>query len=321
MRKIRILFFALFGNFSFFLYLLFHYFNKKMPRWIARKIAKKNFRKYDSRELCLKSYDCSNQFVHPDMCFYRGKYYLIITPYPYGMDEYENPSLFVSDSLGEFNSYGNNPLAIPKYSIKGNHLSDPEISILDDKLYIFYRESIPCNKHERNIIYYKEIGDKDFSILADSSEEDYLSPAIWESNSIIYMMYSNKVNLKNEVYLNTYDSSFNYIEKKNVKILNLPLNYYVWHLGIDISKSDKNINNCMPKGIFLLRNYIDNDFVVGFFESTFDFNEWKFIKELEIPKDILINLKHPYKCSFIPNSDKIVLSFRDLKDRYRVYII
>ena len=67
-----------------------------MPKFLAKSIARKNLRSFlaEEQEFYLETYDGSNQAVHPDVTYFNGEYWLAATPYPYGMEEYENPCLY-----------------------------------------------------------------------------------------------------------------------------------------------------------------------------------------------------------------------------------
>ncbi len=56
----------------------------------------------ETRIIEIPTYDGSNQVVHPDILIKDHQFYLVITPYPYGNYNYENPSLFVSRNGIEF---------------------------------------------------------------------------------------------------------------------------------------------------------------------------------------------------------------------------
>ena len=52
-----------------------------------------------------------------------------------------------------------------------------------------------------------------------------------------------------------------------------------------------------------------------------DLLSWKIIKEVNIPREIKDVMKFPYKSCFEPCTGKILLSFRDFKDRNRLALI
>lgn len=51
---------------------------------------------------------------------------MAVTPYPFGVDYFENPSIYKSHDGINWYSAGNNPIAFPTQRKKA-HLSDPSI--------------------------------------------------------------------------------------------------------------------------------------------------------------------------------------------------
>ena len=95
-----------------------------------------------TRIIEIPTYDGSNQVVHPDILIKDNKFYLVITPYPYGNHNYENPSLFVSRNGIEFHPPKGvlNPIVRkPAYG----HNDDPDILFNSKKqmFYLYYLET------------------------------------------------------------------------------------------------------------------------------------------------------------------------------------
>ena len=74
-----------------------------------------------------------NQVVHPDIVVYKKKFYLVVTPYPWCNDGYENPSIYVSEDGVHFRAAAKNPLVDPP---KDGYNADPDL-LVDRKLGIF----------------------------------------------------------------------------------------------------------------------------------------------------------------------------------------
>ena len=98
------------------------------------------------RPLSLATYDGSGQVVHPDVVstpagWGAHRRHLVITPYPFGHAEQENPSVFEGDDGGnwEVPSGATNPVALPPV---GSYLSDPDQLWIAEsgKLWMYFRQ-------------------------------------------------------------------------------------------------------------------------------------------------------------------------------------
>lgn len=106
----------------------------------------------DEHEFILHTYDGSDQAVHPDIIYFAGKYWLVVTPYPYGMEEYENPSLYCGTSINSLLSISQNPIDRQKRHEIGSHLSDPCIFEYNNELICVYRENM--RKKETILLFF-----------------------------------------------------------------------------------------------------------------------------------------------------------------------
>ena len=142
-------------NPPFFIYRIFHYLNRFVPKRWATSIYNNNRKEYlqeGINDYLLETYDGSGQAVHPDMAFWKDKFWLAITPYPYGMEEYENPCIYYGDSLDSL-IVPKGPIAVQHKHTQGLHLSDPCFAVDGDILYCFYRESERKGELEENTIW------------------------------------------------------------------------------------------------------------------------------------------------------------------------
>lgn len=99
------------------------------------------------RVLALPTYEGSGQAIHPDILYGRGHglpqaFYLALTPYPFGRDRFENPSILVSDDGVSFREEitGLNPLA-PAPATDHNSDTDLIYDAATRSLRIYYLES------------------------------------------------------------------------------------------------------------------------------------------------------------------------------------
>lgn len=319
-------------NFHLFVYLCFHYCRKYVPKFLAKRICKKNFgNKYKygtSVEIFIDTYDFSGQSVHPDICIDDdGMYHLVLTPYPYGMEEYENPCLYLGENIESLNLCSISPIDFPSKHSFGYHLSDPTILISEGKNIIIYRESERISQNiERNS--WKKIIIKDEKILEkksifSSEERDLLSPAIIENyDHQLYIFYVDKCAEKTKLFYLPLENS-TILESKELLVDNLCEDEYIWHIGITSRVNKLKILNYNEglSGLFLTKNIVNFNFKLYYAESDKIESNWKILYEISIPTHLSDQIKHLYKSCFIPNSDDILISARDKKDRYRIFKI
>lgn len=314
----------------FFLYRLCHYLNKDVPYGIATYIYKNNkkeYRKCDAFDYLIDTYDGSGQAVHPDIVFYRNRYWLTVTPYPYGMEEYENPCIYQGDDLYHLIT-PKGPIVVQHKHTQGVHLSDPCFAVSGDELFCYYRESERKGDIEEHKIWSLQYSSSENNwhnptLLLDSEDDKILSPAmLFDEDGSLIMFYVSSLNEKYNLVSMKVGSGKHINE---YRIDGLPSDYYLWHIGIskenDIYSGGKNTKGLV--GLFLMKSKLKRGHMklfktrndgVGF--------TWHVIKEVEMPDIIKGILQFPYKSCFIPKSEgKILFSFRDKKSRNRMCII
>lgn len=132
---------------------------KHPPRSVVSELTGK----YDL--VPVPTYDGSGQLTHPKLLYFPNKwngwkYWLSFTPYPNGNDDYENPSLIVSDDLVHWlePSTGENPVTgIPVDVGYGGHYSDSHIVMRNNVMELWYRYNKGNRKTDRpdySIDYY-----------------------------------------------------------------------------------------------------------------------------------------------------------------------
>jgi hypothetical protein len=156
------------------------------------------------------TYDGMGQTVHPDVLFIPGgfgpegwPYWMAVTPYPNGNDAYENPSILVSrDGLRWTVPQGlKNPLVNrPQYSRA--HNSDPEIVLVDDTLYLYFRESFKhLSTPEHRLYLMKSTDGIKWSapvevMVSRLTAADLMSPAVLYDGKQFTMWFVNYPQLK-----------------------------------------------------------------------------------------------------------------------------
>lgn len=315
----------------FFLYRLCHYLNRDVPYGIAASIYKNNkkdYRKNGAFDFLIDTYDGSGQAVHPDIVFYQNRYWLTVTPYPYGMEEYENPCIYQGDDLYHLIA-PKGPVATRHKHTQGVHLSDPCFTVNGDNFFCFYRESERKGDLEEHIIWSLQYSASDNSfgkpnMLLDSKDDKILSPAmLCDEEGALIIYYVSSFNEKyNLVSIKVHEGKRQF---KEYNIIGMPLGYNLWHIGITKIKDiySNKYNTKELAGLFLMKSKQKGG-GMKLFETRNDGNgkDWHVIKEIEMPDIIKGIAQFPYKSCFIPKSDgKILLSFRDKKDRNRMIIL
>ncbi len=199
------------------------------------------------------TYDGSNQAVHPKVLYFdKGwngyKYWMGITPYPYGNDYFENPQILVSNDGTKFKTSNkiNKPLFVPEDVSRGGHYSDIHLCFSNNYLEVYFRYN-PGNKNgkgpnnlENKVYVTKSLDGKTWSkkqLILDKNtlgeNYDYLSPVInyedgkyriWFSNYNGNLYYTETVNWKD----------FSKVVKCNFK--DIDRNFKIWHQ--DLIKTD-----------------------------------------------------------------------------------
>lgn len=319
------------NNPFYFMYRVCHYLNKDMPHWMAMSIYKKNLKEYKkgrSEDFLIDTYDGSGQAVHPDMAYLNNQYWLVITPYPYGMEEYENPCIYHGEDLKNL-ICPHAPIAIQRKHTQGVHLSDPCFAVNGNKLYCYYRDSERKGNREENTIWeiqYNESEKKwdEASLLLDSIDDKILSPAmIFDDDGKLCIYYVSTLNNKYTLVSTMSNGVVNELTEHN--IIGMPQDYYLWHIGIkraiDIYDSGKDTD--MLKGLFLIKS-IKNKSKMKLFEAEGNLSgsSWQITNEVEISNWLLKEIAFPYKSCYISNGrGEIMLSFCDKNHRYRLIII
>ncbi len=203
---------------------------------------------YNNAKSCLKipTYDGSNQAVHPKVIYVKDgwngyKYWMGITPYPKGNDNFENPQILVSNDGINYKTLEGckNPLDIPEDIVQGGHYSDITICLVDNTMEVYFRYN-PGKKDGSgvdngvNMLYRIESKDgikwSDKKIVLSmetfKGRYDYVSPIviyddhkykIWFSNYSADLYYTETTDWK----------SFKEVEKCNFK--DKPSNFSLWH--------------------------------------------------------------------------------------------
>ncbi|MCR4660467.1 MAG: hypothetical protein K5765_00500 [Clostridia bacterium] len=320
-KKFFKLFTLFFTNNGKFYYLFNHYCNATVKNKRALKIKNNNEYYYEKNKIekfSLDTYDLSNQYTHPDLIFWNNLYWLIVTPYPYGIEAYENPCLYYSSDLTSFTPFEVNPIAFQYVVKRGVHLSDPFFGVFDDNLLVLFRDNMFKEGEQWVSIKYKIMNKSlSFSGLKTLIEgtEDFLSPIFFKVGELYYLQYMNKTNNDTEITEICYNNRFDIVSKNNIKTVGFPDDFYFWHFGIDHNLFSIN-------SLVLLRNKNDNnDFILCEANYNNDLKTWFYTKKIILDSAFTSNIDHIYKSCFFTNENKILISFKDKKGRYYCKLI
>jgi hypothetical protein len=303
-------------------YRIHHYIQRNVSLGRAEKYffdSRKYYQNHNINAIWLDTYDGSHQLCHPDMVIWKEKYWLIGTPYPYGLEEYENPSLYCGEKVEDMFPKFNKPIAVPAKKGYGCHLSDPCLFVLDDKLFCFYRETVNRGKEIENAIRYRVYDNSEklskVYTVCSSTEDGLLSPAIVEIDSICYMYYVSYKNKKLQLKRGVLNSDFMMEQSVSCKCNNTSEGWNLWHIGMRRNKQEY-------QGLFLFREENGTKFKLQYAVLDAKSLEWNIICDIKIPQEIDEIVKIPYKSCFVPGEDKkILLSFRDINAVYGLCII
>ena len=133
-----------------------------LSRNITNKISYDGFHLLQGRYhlVYVPTYEGSNQCTHPKiLSFPTGwhgyRYWMSITPYPNGNDDYENPSIVVSNDLSNWVTPRGEPnpvTGIPYDVHYGGHYSDSHLVMHNGRMELWYRYT-PGNSYTRQPSY------------------------------------------------------------------------------------------------------------------------------------------------------------------------
>lgn len=230
----------------------------------------------------IPTYDGFNQTVHPDVIKQldnnQKEYYLMaITPYPYGYDKYENPCIYNSADGVEWRPLRTEPLFFPSRG-RGNHLSDPELVVSKEKIFLYFRECI-FGEEKFDIIYRSESKNLiDWSearnIITMDSQEGLISPTIIQVNDafINFIISKTRGLLRNKDKSGKYENAF-----YECCIKGEPRDRIIWHIDI------KQIKEEYLAGLFVYATELGGREAKLFYAESYDSGcNWDILGEIKL---------------------------------------
>ncbi|MCB6607646.1 hypothetical protein LI174_02915 [[Clostridium] symbiosum] len=305
----------------------YEFFNLKVPATLAKALSYEKERNGLDNIVMLKTPDGSQQAVHPDVVCWKKHHYLVVTPYPYGIDLYENPIIYVY--ANEKWNYCAGSCVLPDYK-KNCHLSDPCFSIINNSLYLYYRQSLK-GKNKKNWIYRVNVNDKgglsERKLIFLSETEDFISPAVVEKDDEYIMFYVNKLSEdRTKLFIRRSIEGEKWGPPEEVEVGNMPPNCCIWHLSVGystgLSKQRRKYDKCIH-GIFTLFNFVERRY-----ENFYSIQEscvlrWRILSRIKIPNRIEKELLTEYKTTIFWNNNNkyLLVSGQDINMKWRIYEI
>ena len=226
----------------FILFMILKRLNLRTFPLIVRRLSKNRMQrncrysdKTDIISLSINTPDGSNQCVHTDIIkICDSKYMMVITPYPFGWDVFENPVFYISSDLINW-SYLSGPIDFPIQGEK-HHFSDATIIMIEDKYYCYYRECDYDAIPNKTNIYMTTSNDgvswdKRKKIFSENmSDCDIISPDINYDMNGFHCWFCLKSNDK--IKLN-YTADMGLTKKSFVEhiVEGIPENRILWHMS------------------------------------------------------------------------------------------
>lgn len=261
----------------------------------------------------IETYDGYNQCTHPDVVSFQNEVLLVVTPYPYSNEKYENPCVYhLRDD--KFVQLVNNPIESPIDLGFRHHFSDPAFLQSDNKLFLFFRDSLHKDEVRKDVIYRLESldglnwGNK---TTIDYSGNSCIAPSFIEIENKTMTYYVVDEGLETNLYLADYNNN-SLTNEKRITISNQPSGYTIWH--IDVKK-----HNGVFVGLFA---YIDLKKHKGtrlFLSLSTDGVDWTIACQIDFGKKS--NVKNLYKATSYRNSEERIISFVSALDSHMRWFV
>lgn len=293
---------------------------KAMPIPLARLLSIGN-RPTIPGVVDIPTYDGSGQACHPTISVFRGKTYMACTPYPYDVEFYENPCLYVRDLVSRRWSPvpGVFPLVRPQ-RLGFEHYSDPCLFKHDEKLILLFRKKERHPEGAVELLYTSATTDGETwtvpQFLAKGGEDTLISPAVADGALFcVERETPGDVNSNTRLIHYALESLSGLGERIICGIEGLAENFLVWHIECTI------LPDGTVRGLFMLRKKFNTPIQskLALFRWEPERNLWHLERELPLTETEQNALAIVYKSCFTEDPGLILCSARDHKKRWFLY--
>jgi BNR repeat-like domain len=195
----------------------------------------------------LQTSDGSGQACHPDVLhvpsgFGAGQwpYWMVCTPYPFGDSSLENPELFVSFDGISWAPASRKGSIVATPQPQGSHNSDPDLVFHENRLWLFYRETIRGARKgtpDKQTIYCMKSDDGEVwshpsRVLSDSTGAQLLSPAVIHNGESFVMWTVEMRSGTLQICRRDSDNGEDWRGAETTSLAGLPADRQPWHIDV-----------------------------------------------------------------------------------------
>lgn len=275
----------------------------------------------------LPSFDGSRQLTHPDVVSWRGYLWLTATPYPYSKESYEDPCVYRSSNESRWQpcrwAY---PLQKSKFGEFGRvHFSDPVLLPTDDCLMLYYRKRVRCGSVDTDSLFISCCRDgvhwSTPQMISESVQNNYISAAVLTCSNGFMMFHIDLYEHQQTGALILRHSRDGMIWENAMEcsICGLMPDTGLWHIAVCGTDSSRDAGDGELTGLFVVKHINGNYEGIYHAISPDSGSTWYIGGKLMLPPEIVKDMKKPYKASFIPGSDDIMIALEDMLGRWYIY--
>ena len=270
------------------------------------------------RKTIIKTYDGSGQSVHPDIIEYQKKIFMAFTPYPFGIDTYENPCIAMWNNKQWTLIPGANPL-IKENDFKW-HLSDPCLFVYQGYLVLLYRKTEKANSKNSSLFITKSSNGFKWEQPYDLKlplGKDYISPAIIYTQQV-HLVYIDTDQERNKAMILSGNSleSLDSIEEIELQGFN---NEKIWHVGVSAEENWNKKHSSNSRFDCLITTITKEGEYKLYFGNLYFCQGWILkIKSEVIPEELKKEILYKSSFAVVENKKYIFISWKDHRGRWKI---